>query len=68
MPVLNGRKVYDNLRAVNPHLCLRVVFITGDMVNEQMRGFLEQEKRPCLAKPFTFDEVRDAIKTVLAAA
>jgi two-component system, NtrC family, sensor kinase len=68
MPGLNGRQVYENLRTVNPHLCRRVVFITGDMVNEPMRGFLEKEKRPCLAKPFTFDEVRDAIKTVLAAA
>ena len=68
MPGLNGRQVYENLRLINPHLCRRVVFITGDMVNEPMRGFLEHEKRPCLAKPFTFDEIRDAIKTVLAAA
>jgi len=68
MPGLNGRQVYENLRTANPHLCRRVVFITGDMVNEPMRGFLEHEKRPCLAKPFTFDEVRDAIKTVLATA
>jgi len=68
MPGLNGRQVYENLRTANPRLCRRVVFITGDVVNEQMRGFLAQEKRFCLAKPFTFDEVRDAIKTVLAAA
>jgi two-component system NtrC family sensor kinase len=68
MPGLNGRQVYENLRAADPHLCRRVVFITGDMVNEPMRGFLEKEKRLCLAKPFTFDEVRDAIKNVLAAA
>jgi two-component system NtrC family sensor kinase len=68
MPGLNGRQVYENLRTASPGLCRRVVFITGDMVNEPMRGFLEKEKRPCLAKPFTFDEVRDAIKTVLAAA
>jgi signal transduction histidine kinase len=67
MPGLNGRQVYENLRTVNPKLCRRVVFITGDMVNEPMRGFLEREKRPCLAKPFTFDEVRDAIKNILAA-
>ncbi len=68
MPGLNGRQVYENLRTASPGLCRRVVFISGDVVNEQMRGFLEKEKRLCLAKPFTFDEVRAAIKTVLAAA
>jgi two-component system NtrC family sensor kinase len=67
MPGLNGRQVYENLRARKPDLCRRFVFITGDVVNEQMRGFLEQEKRPYLAKPFTFGEVRDAIKSALAA-
>jgi signal transduction histidine kinase len=68
MPGLNGRQVYENLRTASPALCQRVVFITGDVVNEQMRGFLAQERRFCLAKPFTFDEVRDAIKTVLTTA
>jgi two-component system NtrC family sensor kinase len=67
MPGLNGRQVYENLRARKPDLCRRFVFITGDVVNEQMRGFLEQENRPHLAKPFTFGEVRDAIKSALAA-
>jgi two-component system, NtrC family, sensor kinase len=67
MPGLNGRQVYESLRTASPALCQRVVFITGDVVNEQMRGFLKHENRLCLAKPFTFDEVRSAIKTVLAA-
>jgi hypothetical protein len=31
---------------------------SADDVNEPMRGFLEREKRPCLAKPFTFDDVQ----------
>ena len=65
MPGLNGRQVYENLRERKPDLCRRFVFITGDVVNEQMRGFLEQENRPYLAKPFTFGEVRDAIKSAL---
>jgi two-component system NtrC family sensor kinase len=68
MPGLNGRQVYENLRVSNPALCRRVVFVTGDVINQQMREFLEAEKRPCLAKPFTFEALRDAIKTVLAAA
>jgi signal transduction histidine kinase/CheY-like chemotaxis protein len=68
MPGLTGRQVYESLRATNPDLCQRVVFITGDVINEPMREFLEKEERLCLAKPFTLGEFRDAIKTVLAAA
>src|SRR6185369_17727611 len=51
MPGLNGRQVYERLRDVNPAFCRKVVFITGDVVNETMRKFLEEEGRPCLAKP-----------------
>jgi CheY-like chemotaxis protein len=67
MPGLNGRQIYERLSATNPELCSRVVFITGDVINEQMQKFLEVENRPCLAKPFKLAELRDAIKTVLAA-
>lgn len=67
MPGLNGRQIYEKLLATTPDLCRRVVFFSGDVVNKQMREFLEQEKRQCLAKPFSFDEVHAAIKAVLMA-
>jgi signal transduction histidine kinase len=68
MPGLNGRQVYEQLRTTDPRLCQRMVFITGDVINEQMRQFLELEKVPCLTKPFALPELRAAIKTVLEAA
>jgi CheY-like chemotaxis protein len=67
MPGLNGRQICEKLRATSPEQCRRIIFFSGDVVNEQMRGFLEQEKRLCLAKPFTFDNVHAAIKTILTA-
>jgi len=66
MPGLNGRQVYEQLRATHPGLCQRLIFITGDVINEPMRQFLESEKRPCLAKPFTFAEFHTTLKAVLA--
>jgi two-component system NtrC family sensor kinase len=66
MPGLNGRQIYEQLRIMNPALCRRIVFLSGDVVNEPMRRFLESEKRPCLAKPFALEEIHAAIKTVLA--
>ena len=67
MPGLNGRQIYERLRATDPALCRRVVFFSGDVINGHMREFLEREKRPCLAKPFAFGEVHAAIATVLKA-
>ena len=63
MPGLNGRQVYERLRSENADLCQRVVFITGDVINEQMRHFLDTEKRQCLAKPFSLMELRTVIKS-----
>jgi two-component system, NtrC family, sensor kinase len=65
MPGLNGRQIYEKLRETSPGMCRRVIFCTGDVVNEPMRVFLEQEKRLCLSKPFAFEDVRTAIKTIL---
>lgn len=68
MPGLTGRQIYEQLRETNPRLCRRVIFITGDVINEQMRRFLETEKRPCLTKPFTLPELHSAVEIVLKTA
>jgi two-component system NtrC family sensor kinase len=67
MPGLNGRQIYEKIQASSPDQCRRIVFFSGDVVNQQMRGFQEQEKRLCLAKPFTFEAVHGAIKSILNA-
>ena len=56
------------LSTTNPQLCRPVIFITGDVINEPMRQFLESEKVQCLTKPFALPELRAAIRTVLKAA
>lgn len=66
MPGLNGQQVYERARAMNPALCSRMIFITGDVINERSRKFLEQQNKICLPKPFTIVEFRAAIKRVLS--
>jgi len=68
MPGLNGREVYERLRAKNPAQSERMIFITGDVVNEKTRRFLDEEKKYCLPKPFSLSEFRAAIGRILAAA
>jgi two-component system, NtrC family, sensor kinase len=67
MPGLNGQQVYERLSSINPSLRNRVIFVTGDVINERMRKFLEVEKRPCLSKPFVISELRAVIRSVLKA-
>jgi two-component system NtrC family sensor kinase len=67
MPGMDGRQIYEQLRATNPKICERIIFITGDVINAEMRSFLEHEKRPCLAKPFTLPEFQTAVHDMLAA-
>jgi two-component system NtrC family sensor kinase len=65
MPGLNGREVYERMRGTSPELCQRIIFITGDVINESMQEFLQKENRPCLAKPFTLTEVRTLAKNTI---
>lgn len=68
MPGLTGQQVYEQLLRTHPDLCRRLIFITGDVVNDQMRDFLAREKRPLLAKPFTLTELHRTVETMLSAA
>lgn len=67
MPGLNGQQVYERLHSINPALSSRVIFITGDVVNERTRKFLEQQNKICLPKPFTIAEFRAAVKKMVYA-
>ena len=66
MPGLNGQQVYERVRAMNPALSRRMIFITGDVISEQVQKFLEQQDKICLPKPFTIAEFRAAIKKAMA--
>jgi CheY-like chemotaxis protein len=66
MPGLNGQQVYERIQASQPDFCHRIIFITGDVVNEKTRQFLDQQNKICLPKPFTLPEFHAAIRKVLA--
>jgi two-component system NtrC family sensor kinase len=65
MPGLNGREVFEKLQASNPAMSERMIFITGDTVNEQVREFLRMRNKVCISKPFTLVEFHSAIHQVL---
>jgi signal transduction histidine kinase len=65
MPGLNGRQLYDWIRASRPEAARRIIFMTGDIINESLQMFLEQERLVCLNKPFAVGDLRQAIKNIL---
>ena len=65
MPGLNGQQVFERLNASNPEMSRRLIFITGDVVNDKVQEFLQARNKLCLSKPFTLVEFRSAISQVL---
>ncbi len=68
MPGLTGEQVYERLNASNPDMSRRLIFITGDIVNERTQEFLKSSNKICLSKPFTLAEFRAAISRILSPA
>jgi signal transduction histidine kinase/ActR/RegA family two-component response regulator len=65
MPGMDGREFY--LRAAERHAAVRkrIIFLTGDVVNEQTREFLDSIGADYLGKPFHLDRVESAVNRVL---
>jgi len=67
MPELDGPGLYRILAQQQPHLCQRIIFLTGDTLAPETKSFLEQSGARCLEKPFTIATVRRVLQQVLQA-
>ncbi len=66
MPVLDGEGFYAELEQRHPALCRRIIFLTGDVLSSDKRAFLERTGVPFVAKPCNVDDVRRALRDVVA--
>ena len=60
MPDLSGEEFFRELKASDEAFVERVIFTTGQLVDDGVRRFLASTGRPCVAKPFelaAFDQV-----------
>jgi CheY-like chemotaxis protein len=62
---VDGGDVHAWLREHRPELVPRMLFITGDIVNEETRRVLEKTGVPCIEKPFRVNELINAVRKVL---
>lgn len=66
MPEVDGPTLHARLQARDPAAASRMIFMTGDMLSETSRTFLEAAGNPYLAKPFSIQDLRARVATVLA--
>jgi len=65
MPRMDGREFYRQAVQVRPELARRIVFLTGDVVNEDTQAFLRSTGNPHLSKPFQMARVEQVVAEVL---
>jgi len=66
MPVLDGERLYAELERRFPSLTSRIVFLTGDALSLEKRGWLERTGAPHLLKPFDLWKMRQLVNRLLA--
>jgi two-component system NtrC family sensor kinase len=62
---VNGADLYDWLNLNRPTLAKRMLFITGDTVNEETARALERTGVPYIEKPFRVQQLLEMVKTVI---
>jgi len=62
---VDGADVHEWLKANRPEMVKRMLFVTGDIVNEETMQTLRRTGVPCIEKPFRVHELVSAVKEVM---
>lgn len=63
---VTGADVHAWIRAHRPELSHRILFITGDTVNQETMAILENTGAPCIEKPFRVAQLLKSVEMLLA--
>ena len=64
-PIMNGRELYQYILDKYPDFTGKIIFTTGDVLDEKLASMLDGAERPYLPKPFTPDELGTIVKEAL---
>src|SRR3954453_8319109 len=62
---VDGADVHAWLAANRPQLVSKLIFITGDIVNEETAQTLAKTGAPCVEKPFRISQLMDVVRRVM---
>jgi DNA-binding response OmpR family regulator len=63
---ISGADVHAWIRTHRPELSRRMLFITGDTVNQETMAILEKTGAPCIEKPFRVAQLLKSVEMLLA--
>jgi DNA-binding response OmpR family regulator len=65
-PVMDGKQLYQHISEKHPELASRVIFTSGEVVGDDIQGFLGLAGRPFLPKPFTPKDLKKIVRDTLS--
>jgi two-component system NtrC family sensor kinase len=68
MPGMNGLELYRTMMSNKPELEGRVVFMTGDLFDDETAEFLAETEAPTIPKPLDIDKIEEVVRSALDAA
>jgi CheY-like chemotaxis protein len=66
MAGMSGTEVYERVTRLRPDLRGRFVFMSGDVLNEELAAFAAAHGAILLPKPFDLDTVQQTVQAVVA--
>ncbi|MEO0249871.1 MAG: response regulator, partial [candidate division WOR-3 bacterium] len=65
LPQLSSHEMYHEVRQLSDALAQKMVFVTGDVMSDEARGFLERTGSRFIQKPFTCEEIVRLMRSLL---
>jgi len=62
MPGMNGEEMYDRIVGLRPEIKDKIVMVTGDVMGEEVRSFLERTNVRYLLKPMDLKDLRKLVE------
>lgn len=66
LPGMTGIELYEHWKATQNPIAERLIFITGDTMNNYVRDFLKKTDRPSVMKPFEPEDLVKAVRKALS--
>jgi CheY-like chemotaxis protein len=67
MPQMTGMELHARVKARDPALARRMIFMTGGAFTEAAARFVADSRAPCFDKPFDPARLREAVQRAAAA-
>ena len=66
LPGMTGIQLYEHWKLTKNPIAERLIFITGDTMNNYVRDFLKKTDRPSVMKPFEPGDLVKAVRKALS--